>query len=93
MSVWTLLPDTKGGHWSTFFPVPKKGTNKMRGYVDLRKRNECTKYEYFKMEGLHTVAAMLRRNDYMTKIDISDFYYHFLLCSHDSKVMRFMWKG
>ena len=42
------------------------------------------------MEGLHTVAQMLRRNDYMTKIDISDFYHHFLLCRHDSKVLRFM---
>ena len=41
------------------------------------------------MEGLHTVAQMLRRNDYMTKIDISDF----LLCRQDSKVMRFMWEG
>ena len=45
------------------------------------------------MEGLHTVAQMLRRNDYMTKIDISDFYHHFLLCRQDSKVMRFMCEG
>ena len=46
----------------------------MRACFDLRKPNECIKYEHFKMEGgLHTVAQMLRRNDYMTKIDISDF--------------------
>ena len=73
--------------------MPKKGTDKMRGCVDLRKPNECIRYEHFKMEGLHTVAQMLRRNDYMTKIDISDFYHHFLLCRQDSKVMRFMWEG
>ena len=31
------------------------------------------------MEGLHTVAKLLRRNEYITKIDISDFYHHFIL--------------
>ena len=46
--------DTRGV-WSAFFPVPKKGTDKMRGCVDLRKPNSCIRYEHFKMEGLHTV--------------------------------------
>ena len=59
-SVRVLSPDTSDGLWSTFFPVPKKGTDKMRGCVDLRRTNECIKYEHFKMEGLHTVAQMLR---------------------------------
>ena len=88
-----LPSDTQDGLWSTFFPVPKKGTDKMRGCVDLRCTNECIKYEHFKMEGLHTVAQLLRRNDYITKIDISDFYHHFLLRRKDSKSMRFMWEG
>ncbi len=43
------------------------------------------KYEHFKMEGLHTVAQMLCRNDYMTKIGISDFYHHFLLQQQGSR--------
>ena len=92
-SVRPLPSDTQDGLWSTFFPVPKKGTDKMRGCVDLRCTNECIKYEHFKMEGLHTVAQLLRRNDYITKIDISDFYHHFLLRRKDSKSMRFMWEG
>ena len=50
-----LLPETSDGLWSTFFQVPKKGTNKMRGFVDLRKPNSCIWYEHFEMEGLHTV--------------------------------------
>ena len=45
------------------------------------------------MEGLHTVTQLLLRNDYITKIDISDFYHHFLLRQQDSKSMRFMWEG
>ena len=42
------------------------------------------------MEELHTVAQILRRNDYMTKIDISEFYHHFLPQHKDSRFMRFM---
>ena len=72
-SVRPLPADTQDGLWSTFFPVSKKGTDKMRGCVDLRCPNECIRYEHFKMEGLHPVAQLLRRNDYITKIDISDF--------------------
>ena len=48
-SVRILPSDTTDGHWSIFFPVPKKGTDKMQGCVDLRKANECIKYKHFKM--------------------------------------------
>ena len=40
-SVYELPPETSNGLWSTFFLVPKKGTDKMRGCVDLRKPNSC----------------------------------------------------
>ena len=40
-SVQELPPETSDGHWSTFFPVLKKGTDKMRGCVDLRQPNSC----------------------------------------------------
>ena len=39
-SVEELPPETSDGLWSTFFPVPKKGTDKMRGCIDLRQTNE-----------------------------------------------------
>ena len=55
-AVEVLPPDTHDGIWHTFFPVPKKGTDKMRGCVDLRKVNQCIEYKHFKMEGLHTVV-------------------------------------
>jgi hypothetical protein len=50
-----LPPETTDGLWSTFFPVPKKGTDKMRGCIDLRRPNQHIWYEHFKMEGLHTI--------------------------------------
>ena len=56
--------DTRGV-WSAFFPVPKKGTDKMRGCIDLTMINPFLKYEHFKMEGLHTVQALLHRRHHM----------------------------
>ena len=54
-SVQQLPPETSDGLWSTFFPVPKKGTDTTRGCVDLKKPNSCIRNEHFKMEGLHTI--------------------------------------
>ena len=92
-SVEELPPETSDGLWSTFFPVPKKGTDKMRGCIDLRKPNEHIEYEHFKMEGLHTIQQLIRRNDYITKVDLTDFYMHFLIGKADRRYMRFMWEG
>ena len=72
---------------------PKKGTAKMRGCIDLRRPNERIVYEHFKMEGLHTIQQLLRRNDCITKVDLSDFYMHFLTSQADRRYMRFMWEG
>ena len=48
-AVEVLPPDTQDGLWHTFFPVPKKGTDKVRGCIDLRKVNQHIVYRHFKM--------------------------------------------
>ena len=85
--------DETDGVWSTFFPVAKKGTDKLRGCIDLRTINPFLRYEHFKMEGTHTLASMLRRRDWMTKIDLSDFYMHLPIAEADRKFFRFMFNG
>ena len=45
------------------------------------------------MEGLHTSQQLIRRNDLITKVDLSDFYMHFLIGQADGRYMRFMWNG
>ena len=45
------------------------------------------------MEGLHTIQQLLRRNDCITKVDLSDLYMHFLISQADRRYMRFMWEG
>ena len=65
----------------------------MRGHVDLCKPNCCIWYEHFKMEGLHTVQQLIRRNEVITKVDLTDFYMHFLIGKADRRYMWFMWEG
>ena len=38
--------------------------------------NRHLRYEHFKVEGLHTVRDLLRRRDYMAKVDLSDYFFH-----------------
>ena len=92
-AVEELSSETKDGLWSSFFPVAKKNTNKMRGCLDLRKLNAHLEYEHFKMEGLHTVRDLLRRRDYMTKVDMSDYFFHYVIAPKDRRYFRFMFLG
>ena len=65
----------------------------MRGCIDLRRPNERIWYEHFNMEGLHTIQQLIRRNNYITKVDLGNFYMHFLIGQADCRYMRFMWEG
>jgi len=54
--------------------VPRRGFNrkdgKFRPVVNLRPLNRCILYRNFRMEGIHIVRDLLRRGDYMTRIDL-----------------------
>ena len=58
-SVQELPLETFNGLRSTFFPIPKKGTGKMRGCVDLRKRTSCIRHKHFKIGAAYYSAAHL----------------------------------
>ena len=45
------------------------------------------------MEGLHIIQQLIHRNNSITKVDLSDFYMHFLIGHSDGRYMRFMWEG
>ena len=92
-AVEELPADTTGGLWSTFFPVAKKNTTKVRGCLDLRPLNRHLRYEHFKMEGLHTVRDLLRRRDFMAKVDLSDYFFHLPIPLEHREYFRFMWQG
>ena len=81
------------GLYQIFFPVPKKQPGQWRGCLDARPINEELPYEHFKMEGLHTVKSLLRRDDFLTSLDISDAYPHLSVAPSDRQYLRFIWEG
>ena len=68
------LPRVSSGLYSNMFMVPKKGVGQ-RPIINLKYLNKFVKSEHFKMEGLHTVKALLQKNDWMTKIDLKDAFF------------------
>ena len=81
--------DTVDGHWSSFFHVPKKNSDKVRRCFDLRVPNRHIQYKHFKMEGLHTAQSLIHRRDVMTKVDISDFFMHKPIGPPNRRYFRF----
>ena len=68
-AIQCIQQDRTEGFFSRIFLVPKKG-GKFRPVVNLRPLNRCIRYRHFKMEGIHTVKDLLRRGDYMVRIDL-----------------------
>ena len=68
------IVDGSPGYVSSFFCVPKKGKGLYRPIVNLKRLNSFLAYEHFKMEGLVTVRGLLRRGDWLVKVDLTDAY-------------------
>ena len=83
---------TTPGYLSSLFLVPKKGGGQ-RPVVNLKPLNQFLPYEHFKMEGIHMVRDLLRKGDFMVKIDLKDAYFTVPLCLAHQKFVRFSWEG
>ena len=91
-----VIPNTKG-FYSNMFMVPKKDRGQ-RPVINLKHLNRSVKSEHLKMEGLHTVKALIQGNDWMAKIDLKDAFFmvpiaqqhqHLLLFTVEKKTFRF----
>ena len=79
---------------STLFLVEKgQGTGEFRPVINLKALNRFLPKEKFKMEGLHTARSLLRKGDYMMKLDLRDAYYAVLIHPESRKYLRFQFKG
>ncbi|XP_028411552.1 uncharacterized protein LOC114534197 [Dendronephthya gigantea] len=80
------------GFISSLFVVSKKdGGN--RPVINLKQLNQHLIYEHFKMEGIHMLRDLLKRDDYLIKIDLKDAYLTVPICKAHQKFLRFLWKG
>ena len=61
---------------SPLFIIPKREEGKWRVILDLRYINLWQKKVSFHNEGLDTLDHLLKRGDYMTKINISEGFHH-----------------
>ena len=62
------------GFVSQLFLVPKKDGG-FRPVVNLKALNKFIQEEHFKMEGFHMVRDLVRKGDWLAKIDLKDAYF------------------
>ena len=77
---------------SNVFVTPK-GEFQFRPIINLKVLNSYVPYHHFKMEGLKDVKFLLRKGDWMCKIDLKDAYFSVPLSTQSRKWVRFNWKG
>ena len=68
-------------------PYPEEMYKQDVGCASLRKTNQSIRYEHRKMER-HTPFS-----SFSAKVDLCDFYMHFLIGKADCRGVRFVWEG
>ena len=61
--------------------------------IDLNKRHQRVPYQHFKMEDLHRLPNIVKKGDYMPKLDLKDAYFLVPLNPASRKLVRFLWSG
>ena len=77
---------------SNMFVTPK-GEDQYRPIINLKKLNEYVPYHHFKMEGLKDLKHLLKKGDWICKLDLKDAYFSVPLGTRSRKLVRFKWKG
>ena len=77
---------------STIFVVPKKDGGH-RPVFNLKSLNNFINPPHFKMEGFHTLKEILKKGDFMGKLDLKDAYTSVPIALKDRAFLRFLWKG
>ena len=85
-------PSQEPGFVSFLFVVPRKDGGH-RPVINLKPLNSFIPYEHFKMESIHMLKDLLRKGDYMVKIDLKDAYLTVPVWKNHQKYLRFLWKG
>ena len=61
--------------------------------IDMQELNQFAEYLPFKMEDISQLKDILRRGDYMTKLDLQDAYLTIPVGPKSKIFVRFLWKG
>ena len=100
--VWELLskeavhfvqPDSlqEPGFISSLFVIPKKGGGHWP-VINLKPLNCFIPYEHFKRESIHKLKDLLKKGDYMVKIDLKDAYLTVPIWQNHQTYLGFLWR-
>ena len=84
--------DIQSGFYSRFFLVPKKDEG-VRPILNLRPLNRFVSAPHFKMQTLKAILQSLNPNDWVTKLDLKDAYFHIPIRPKHRKFLRFAIQG
>ncbi|KAK4513662.1 glycosylphosphatidylinositol anchor biosynthesis [Mucor velutinosus] len=78
------------GFYSSMIVIPKKNGG-VRPVFNLKRLNQFLEAPHFKMETIKEVSLMIKPNDYLVSIDLSD---AFLVCLHPEsrRFLRLKWR-
>ncbi|MDD9816660.1 MAG: reverse transcriptase domain-containing protein, partial [Gammaproteobacteria bacterium] len=79
------------GFFSSVFLVPKKDKG-WRPIINLKALNQYLKVQHFKMETINNLRDILKKGDWMGKIDLKDAYLTVPISPQDQKFLRFRWR-
>ena len=82
----------EGEFISTIFTTPKKGGSP-RLILNLKKLNKFIAYKKFKMEKLKCAISLLKKNAWMTVLDLKDAYYSVPITLEHRKYLKFYFQG
>ena len=83
---------TKSQFISNIFTRPKKSGG-FRTIINLKRLNRHLKKRHFKMEHVPTILPLIKRNAFMTSIDLQDAYFSLPIAKRHRKYLRFIWRG
>ena len=82
----------KGEFISPIFLRPKSD-GKFRMILNLKKLNEVSDKQHFKMDTLKSVLTLVYPGAFMCKVDIKDAYYSVPIATNDQKLLKFTFEG
>jgi hypothetical protein len=85
------VTDDSAGFVCSFFCIKKKQAGQFRPIVNLKPLNKFIRYQHFKMENLESVRFLVRKGDWLAKVDLKDAYFTVGVKKEHRKYLRFRW--
>ena len=86
-----VTSNTEGRFVSSVFLVNKTDCSR-HPVINLKNLNSFVDVQHFKIEGIHMLRDLLRKGDFMVKLDLKDAYFTVPVWIGHQKYFRFLWK-